>query len=310
MRNLLQYTLDLFGPAPQQAQPSKPTTVKRQNGKKDKPAGPTTAALSAPEFVADMVALEQPVSGDVAMPHFSHPHATRQAQLGNVLVAYAFKRAKRRTIGFVVGAQGLVVSAPRWVPLAGVDAAVRDKGGWIVQKLGEAKERQARQQASRIVWQNGAMLPYLGQALVLVLAPAQRGALLVGGCLQLGLPLDAPADKIRAAVHKWLLAQARILFAERLNHFAPQLDVQWLRLALSSAATRWGSASATGAIRLNWRLLHHRMEVLDYVVVHELSHLRHMDHSARFWSTVGSILPGYPALRAELRSLAIPKWDD
>ncbi|SDP27870.1 hypothetical protein SAMN05216303_103561 [Rhodoferax sp. OV413] len=281
------------------------------NSKKKKAKAPTHAALAAPELAADAMQLDSAATGQVlASPHFAHPLATRQAQLGNVLVAYAFKRAKRRSIGFVVGAQGLVVSAPRWLPLAGVDAAVRDKGGWIVQKLGEAQERQAQQQATRISWVNGGTLPYLAQPLVIDLVPTQRGALLNGAVLQLGLPLDAPPDKIRAAAHKWLLAQARVLFAERLNHFAPQLDVQWTRLALSSAATRWGSANVTGAIRLNWRLLHHRMEVIDYVVVHELSHLRHMDHSARFWDTVGSILPGYPALRAELRSLTVPKWED
>ena len=245
---------------------------------------------------------------------YHHPAANRTVQLPGALVGFAFKRSKRRSIGFVVGAQGLVVSAPKWVPLAEVDAAVRGKGGWIVQKLGQSQERLAQQQATRIVWQNGAAFPYLGQSLMLVLEPAlhraHKGALVIDSTLRLGLPLDAAPAQFSAAVHKWLLVQARTLFLERLGHFAPQLGVQWKRLALSNAATRWGSASSVGSIRLNWRLVHHRLDVIDYVVVHELSHLRFMDHSVQFWDTVASILPGYAPLRAELRSVIVPKWDE
>ncbi|WP_394789779.1 M48 family metallopeptidase [Rhodoferax sp.] len=299
MLSMLQSTLDLFGADPAAV----PVPVKP---KKKRAVAQTPSAPLAIDSIANSLLV--PLAAPLA--EYRHPAANRELQLPGALVAFAFKRAKRRSIGFVVGAQGLVVSAPRWVPLAGVDDAVRGKGGWIVQKLGEAQVRQAQQQATRIVWRDGASFPYLGQPVQLALVPGQRGALLQDGVLQLGLPLDATPEKIRAATHKWLLAQARALFAQRLNHFAPQLGVQWTRLALSSAATRWGSANVTGAIRLNWRLLHHSLEIIDYVVVHELSHLRYMDHSARFWDTVGSILPGYPALRAELRTVAIPKWDE
>lgn len=258
-------------------------------------------ASPLPEGLADGAALAGP---------FRHPRATREAMLGTTLVAYEFQRAKRRSIGFVVGPLGLAVRAPRWVPLAEVDAAVRDKAGWIVQKLEQARERQAAQQATRIVWCHGTQLPYLGQTLVLVLDPQRRGSVLHDNQLHLGLPLHASALQIRAAAHKWLLAQARSFFVQRLQHYAPQLGVQWSRLALSNAATRWGSASSSGSIRLNWRLMHHTPAVVDYVVVHELSHLRYMDHSPRFWDTVGSILPEYPALRVQLKQVQIPKWED
>jgi predicted metal-dependent hydrolase len=292
LRGLLQTTLDLFAPV-----------VDKSASKQ-----PLAHTDNAP------VAIVLVASGSVAKGvEYRHPGANRSLQLPGALVGFALKRSQRRSIGFVVGAQGLVVSAPKWVPLAEVDAAVRSKGRWIVQKLGQSQERQAAQQANRVVWQNGAAVPYLGQPLTLVLEPAlhraHKGALWIDTGLRLALPLDATSVQIRDAVHKWLLLQARTLFVERLNHFAPLLGVQWKRLALSNASTRWGSASSTGSIRLNWRLLHHRMAVIDYVVVHELSHLRYMDHSAQFWATVGSILPGYAPLRAELRSVTVPKWD-
>jgi predicted metal-dependent hydrolase len=102
--------------------------------------------------------------------------------------------------------------------------------------------------------------------------------------------------------------QAKANFVARLDHFAPQLQVRWTKLSLSNASTRWGSAKSDGSIRLNWRLIHFRQDIVDYVVAHELSHLRVMDHSPRFWDTVRSVVPDYAALRGGLKDPAIPQW--
>ena len=126
--------------------------------------------------------------------------------------------------------------------------------------------------------------------------------------LRLGLPHDAGADRIRDAVQAWLMRQAKRVFTERLDHFAPRLQVQWRKLSLSSAGTRWGSARSDGSIRLHWRLIHFRVNVIDYVVAHELSHLRVMDHSPRFWDTVRSVVPDYEGLRRQLKDEPIPRW--
>jgi predicted metal-dependent hydrolase len=84
--------------------------------------------------------------------------------------------------------------------------------------------------------------------------------------------------------------------------------VQWQKLSLSSASTRWGTASADGSIRLNWRLVHFKMEVIDYVVAHELSHLRVMNHGPQFWETVGTVMPDYALRRRQLKDDALPRW--
>jgi predicted metal-dependent hydrolase len=85
--------------------------------------------------------------------------------------------------------------------------------------------------------------------------------------------------------------------------------VQVRRLSLSSAATRWGSASADGSIRLNWRLVHFALPVIDYVVTHELAHLREMNHSPAFWDVVRQALPGFEAARGRLRSDTLPVFE-
>lgn len=310
MRALLQLTLDLFGAEVPPASEEK------------RPAAPAPPAEGATKSIANTDAAPLALAEALAPARFMHPRATRQVRLAGAHVGYEFVRGRRRTIGFVVGPEGLVVRAPRWVALRDVDAAVQEKGEWIVRKLDEARQRQARLAAARVEWREGATFPFLGATVQLRLDPAHRHAAPGGAMLQaepeapgaprilvLALAHGATAEQIRDAAQAWLMRQARRVFTERLDHFAPQLGVRWRKLSLSNADTRWGSASADGAIRLHWRLIHFRLPVIDYVVAHELAHLRVMDHSPRFWETVQSVLPDYAQLRRQLRDEAVPRWD-
>ena len=231
-------------------------------------------------------------------------------------MAYEFKRGKRRTIGFVVGPKGLEVRAPSWVPLYEVEAALQERSDWIIKKLGESRERHQKLGEKRIEWSDGALVPFLGQQVKVVLQPDPAfgavTAMLDAGSpsltLQLALSRSATPEQIRDVVQAWLMRQAKRVFTERLDHFAPRLQVQWRRLSLSNAATRWGSAGIDGSIRLNWRLIHFNLPLIDYVVAHELSHLRVMNHSPRFWEAVRSVLPDYAALRSQLKDDSLPRW--
>jgi len=308
MHRLLQLTLDFFDSAPA-APPPEPTVRKRRTP--DTTTRPP--AISQPTELLDQVLL--PVA-------FCHPRANREAVLGDSVVAFEFRRGKRRNIGFMVGPEGLTVSAPKWVPLYEIDAAVKSKEPWILKKLGDAHERQRRVDSARIEWKDGATFPYLGDLVTLVLDPRHAfegvGAALKTDSeallgvprhtLHVGLPNTADAPQIRDSVQAWLMRRAKQLFKERLDHFAPQLGVQWRKLVLSNAGTRWGTAHSDGLIRLNWRLIHFRLPVIDYVVAHELSHLRVMDHSPRFWDTVRTVVPDYAQLRGQLKEQALPPW--
>ena len=110
-------------------------------------------------------------------------------------------------------------------------------------------------------------------------------------------------------MQSWLQRQARRVFQERVDLFAARLGVRCTRLALSSAQTRWGSASADGSIRLNWRLVHFALPVIDYVVAHELAHLREMNHSAAFWDVVREAVPDFETARGTLRHEVLPVFD-
>ncbi|MEJ6021761.1 M48 family metallopeptidase [Ramlibacter sp. PS4R-6] len=301
MHRLLQLTLDFFDAVPAAPADAQPKREAPRKPREDKPL----VAATTPEPRLDEVL--HPAS-------FRHPRANREAVLGDSVVAFEFKRSRRRNIGFMVGPEGLTVSAPRWVPLYEVDTAVRSKTPWILKKLGEVHERQRRIESARIEWRDGARFPFLGEEVELVLDPRASGAVLESDAglpprrLRVGLPQQAEPSQVRDAVQAWLMRRAHTLFTERLDHYAPLLRVRWKKLALSNAGTRWGTAHSDGTIRLNWRLVHFRLPVIDYVVAHELSHLRVMDHSPKFWDTVASVVPDYEHLRGQLKDEALPSW--
>ena len=268
----------------------------------------------APPVVA---VVPEPAPAAAAVPPPSRPpRAQREIRFGEHRVHYELRRARRRSIGFVVGPEGLSVSAPRWVGVGEVESALREKQGWILRKLQEQAERAHRTQAQRIEWRDGAQIPFLGETVILVLDPRAQGAVLntdAGALpgvprltLHLGLPQAAGPEQVRELVQSWLQRQARRLFEERCSLYAQRLGVRVRRLALSSATTRWGSASADGSIRLHWRLVHFGLPVIDYVVAHELAHLREMNHSPAFWDVVRSVLPDYQQALGTLRQQVLP----
>ncbi len=297
MRAPLQFVLDFFTggdpvvPAAPQASPPD-----------QQPREAVTMSSSLPSSVTPQ---SDPVAAH-AVPEplgFTHPAANRHAVLHGMTVSYLFERSRRRSIGFMVGAEGLVVRAPSWVTLREVDAAVQEKGAWIVAKLQQAKQRQTEQFQQAIEWTHGALVPFMGGTVQLCVL--ERGTPQTAPAdvqrLPVSVPPGASATQVREVAEAWLKKQARTLFEQRLQHFAPLLGVRWSKLSLSSASTRWGSARSDGHIRLNWRLIHLPVSQIDYVVVHELAHLREMNHSPRFWETVGEVMPDYAQRRKALK---------
>ncbi len=266
----------------------------------DAPNAPPVEAPSAPVSPS---ALQAEVS-----PPFAHPLADSRIELKGCTVAYALRRAQRRSIGLLVGADGLRVSAPRWATRRDIETALNDKADWIVRKLSEQVERARQMQAAQLDWGAGA-LPYLGQPMQVRLAsrtewqPDAQPAV-----LSIGLASTASPAEVQSTVMAWLKRQAIALFVQRCEHFAPRLQVKHSKVLLSNAQTRWGSAHASGVIRLNWRLIHFAPHVIDYVVVHELAHLHEMNHGPRFWSLVGSVVPNVNAAQQVLKETVLPVW--
>ncbi|ODV43213.1 metal-dependent hydrolase [Cupriavidus sp. UYMMa02A] len=261
-------------------------------------------ADSGPGIVAGLAPSpgQQPEPPATAWPT-PQPDA-RRLQVGEHTLHYTLKRSSRRTIGFTVDDRGLSITAPRWVKLSDVESAIFEKQRWILAKLGEWRQRESRRVLPTVQWRDGANLPFLGQTITLALE-SPIGAVLFNGetrVLHLAMPGHADEQQIKDRVQSWLQQQARRLLPQRLDIYAERLGVRHTGFALTSAATRWGSCTADGKIRLNWRLMHFPMSMIDYVAAHELAHLKEMNHGPRFWETVESIFPEFRDARAQLRA--------
>ncbi|WP_295993906.1 M48 family metallopeptidase [Rugamonas sp.] len=232
----------------------------------------------------------------------------RQLLVGQFVLEYSLRRSTRRSIGFMIDDDGLRVTAPKRISIIEIDNAIRTKQQWILSKLHERRERRAaRLEKPPVEWTDGAQLPYLGGDITL--------RLLVGGrnrssynpaTRELAMVLVPGATELllKERVKAWLQQEAKLLFEQRLDLYAARLGVRYASFALTSAGTRWGSCTVERKIRLNWKLIHFSLPLIDYVVAHELSHLLEMNHSARFWDTVGLIYPEYEEAKQLLRKRA------
>ena len=244
----------------------------------------------------------QGVSPPVASADSLRRNASRRtARLGGHPVEYELRRSRRRTIGFCVDDAGLRVTAPKWVTLADIDAALLEKERWILRKLVEWRDHAKRRERLSVRWEDGAPVALMGRQIMMRIDATARGIVLHDDVLSIGLPQGASVEQLSDAVQAWLQGRARILFAERLTVYSSRLGLEPTRWRLSSARTRWGSCAADGSIRLNWRLVHFPLEIVDYVIVHELAHLKEMNHGPRFWATVQSVLPEFDAARQQLK---------
>ena len=238
------------------------------------------------------------------VPESPIPAGHRRLRLDEHTLDYRLLRSKRRTIGFLIDDEGLRVTAPRWVTVAEIESTITEKRAWIFKKINEQRERSVRRLQPPMEWRDGARLPYLGAEIVVRIADSTSTGIRFDEQnreLHVSLPASATEQQLKDRVQGWLQAEAKRIFAERLDIYASKLGVTFKGFALSSASTQWGSCTADGRIRLNWRLMHFALPNIDYVVAHELSHLREMNHGPQFWATVQSLLPEFETARKALR---------
>jgi predicted metal-dependent hydrolase len=222
----------------------------------------------------------------------------RRLALGAGAVDYVLVRRRgRRGVGLKVDERGLTVSAPASMPLVRVESIVRESEPWVLRKIEEWRSRQVPEMR----WRDGAALPFLGDSLVLRLQPATRAAAeREGDELRVDAPRGLDEAGIRQAVVSWYRRAALPFLLERVTALSTRAGIAPPRLLLSSAMARWGSCNSSREVRLAWRLVKAPVALVDYVVCHELAHLRHMNHSRAFWGEVERQCPDYRALRRQL----------
>ncbi len=205
-------------------------------------------------------------------------------------VAYQVRRhgqARRITLRVIDNA--LVVTAPVGARGHDIRTAVARRRDWVAAALAEARA------LAPAPLRLGDHIPLLGGAVVIV--PGEGRSVRRAGD-RLAVPAGASVD---VAVEAWYRRTARTHFAAIMDAWAPRIGVRPVRLTVRAQRSRWGSASPAGTISINWRLVMSPPEVGEYVMVHELVHLRHMDHSPEFWACVESYWPAHHRERAWLR---------
>lgn len=219
---------------------------------------------------------------------------------GGEQLHYQLERRQRRTVGLKITPAGLVVHAPKRISQSQLESLIVLKADWIRKKL----IAQSENIIPDLQWQHGERLFLLGNEIELAIKHdlRSRAVQYAPGSLQLAMPnYDEPAAVARKVL-QWYKKQALTDFARRLEIFSAKLGVALPKLLLSNARTRWGSCNSKKEIRLNWRLLQAPPHIINYVICHELAHLKEMNHSARFWAVVASIYPDYKTAEKELKA--------
>lgn len=197
-------------------------------------------------------------------------------------------RARRITVR-IVGGQVLVTAPPR-VPMDRIAAFVAQEDRWLRAALARDEALTPRPLVA------GDQIPLVGGWLAL-----ERGDVRVARRDADRLILPRSAD-VSLAVESWYRRSARVHFGRLLDLWSPRIGVTPARLAIRGQRARWGSAAATGTISINWRLMTAPPEIGAYVMVHELVHLLHMNHSPTFWACVAAHWPDHRDHQAWLRA--------
>jgi predicted metal-dependent hydrolase len=215
-------------------------------------------------------------------------------------IPYLLERRSRRTVGLKINQSGLVVHAPSRISQSTLEQMLMSKLDWIIKKL----HAQKLNQVETMQWEDGAKLLLLGNQITLSVRPdtVSRAVDYQPGLLEVALPNTGNQTVIAKKVLQWYKKQALSDFSRRIALLSAKLGVTTPPLFLSSARSRWGSCNSKQEIRLNWRLLQAPPHIINYVVAHELAHLKEMNHSAKFWAIVERIYPDYKTAEKELKA--------
>jgi predicted metal-dependent hydrolase len=232
-----------------------------------------------------------------------------EVRFGTTTIGYSIRRSRRRaTVSIAIDPEeGVLVTAPAPATVERLDRIVHAKAEWIVQRLKRQSDLPPPPSGREFV--SGETLLYLGRQyrLRVEIADAHGDVRLESGRLRVPIPRYLseklrPAA-VRTALIAWYKRHARRRLRERATAWAEKLGLSLSRVIVTEQRKRWGSASASGAIRLNWRIIQAPMSLVDYVIVHELMHLRHPDHTPAFWGALERVIADYETRKLRLRSL-------
>lgn len=215
------------------------------------------------------------------------------------MILYNMTQSSRKSVAIKVENDGTIsVKAPYNVPKNALDGIVNSKLEWIKEQ--QARLKQISLERNSYSLNYGDEILYVGKK-VKIIARAVKQMELTPECLFLPEGLDN--NDIRKSITELYKTAASEVYKQRAEFFASRINVKPLAVKVSSATTRWGSCSGRNSINLTWFLMFANESVIDYVIIHELAHIRHHDHAKEFWTVVEKFCPDYKKREADLKIL-------
>jgi len=229
-------------------------------------------------------------------------------KLGKTIIPYEERKSSRtKRISIRITPEKVRVSAPARTSKREIQAFIEKNREWILENWAKLQETVVTQ---RRVYETGEKVLYLGKELTLQIINTPHKTISAlykkdQESLEIKIPQDFEGEErqlaIREILEKWYKQKARMVFLQKLSFWSRQMGVSYNQFRLKEQKTRWGSCSSLGNINLNWRAIIATEQVVDYLVIHELSHLLYMDHSSEFWENVARYCPDHASHRRWLR---------
>jgi len=215
------------------------------------------------------------------------------------MIKYSLIRSRRKTIAIHITKNADVeVRVPLKMSKAEIERFVISKQDWINKYLSAAEQRMEDRAAFSLNY--GEKVSLQGNSYPII---AKKGNRVGFDGEQFYIPPDLPSDEVKGAVIQIYRLVAKQVLTKKVTDYANLTGLVPAAVKINSAKTRWGSCSGKKSINFSWRLIMADEDVIDYVVVHELAHIREPNHSARFWGVVASVLPDYKERQERLKSL-------
>lgn len=224
------------------------------------------------------------------------------------LIPYTITRARRRSISAAITSEGaLSIKAPFLIPEFVIRQFLKTKAHWIVERV---EERQLRLQSSAFIrYENGEHIHFFDKLMLIIVTESDLAKkphiYPINNTFQVilrpGLSTKARQKAIKTVIHAWYKNNIKDELEKRVLSYAEKMGLSYNTIRVKDVSSHWGSCSVHRNLNFNYRLAMLPVELADYVIVHELCHLREMNHSSRFWELVEEVLPDYKQRRRQLK---------
>lgn len=206
-------------------------------------------------------------------------------------------RSKRKSVSLIVTKEArLLVRAPLKLPVKDIERIVQEKIEWI--KKSQKRVLEVVNQRKEVTYKNGEGIPYLGEMLTLKVDKGAGNIKLIDKILIVPLKYE---NVLKELLGNWYRHMAEIYLCKRLAELSSSISIPYGRCRITNARKRWGSCNSRNDIQLAWRLVMADKKAVDYVIIHELCHVVHKNHSKDFWHMVEKLMPEYSEYRIWLK---------